>query len=224
MGVQAQQVSEENGLDRLLDAAEDEFSERGYDGAGMKGIAARSGTSHSLLHYHFGTKEKLYEAVIARRSAMINQARHALLDEVDLTAPDAVDRIFAALFTPPLGPEGRGKSYARIFAGLAVGGDRDSKLVQRHYDKTARRFVKALAGAMPNATQKDAARAYTMALGALVVALSGDERTNRIAGVDDEPAEPAALIPDLAAYARGGFEALIAKKSEGKKSEEGGTR
>lgn len=219
MGVQAQQIPLQNGLDRLLDAAEDEFSERGYDGAGMKGIAARSGTSHSLLHYHFGTKEKLYEAVIARRSAMINQARHALLDKVDLTAADALEGIFAALFIPPLGPEGRGKSYARIFAGLAAGGDRDSKLVRRYYDKTARRFVKALAKALPQATRKDAARAYAMALGALVVALSGDERSNRLAGVNDEPADPAALIPDLVVYARGGFEALIAKKSE-----KGGTR
>lgn len=214
MSVQIAEIPADAGLDRLLDAAEDEFSERGYDGAGMKGIAARSGTSHSLLHYHFGTKERLYEAVIARRSAKINEARHDLLDQVDLAAPDAIERIFAALMTPPLGPEGRGKSYARIFAGLAAGGDRDSDLVRKYYDKTARRFVDALANAAPKATRKDAARAYTMALGALVVALSGDERTNILAGEKSERTDPQALIPDLVVYARGGFDALIASKTE----------
>ena len=206
----ARQSEDDRGLDRLLDAAEDAFSEKGYDGAGMKEIARLSGTSQSLLHYHFGSKERLYEAVIARRSRKINAARHALLDRVPPDAPDAVERIFEALFRPPLGPEGRGRSYARIFAGLAAGGARDSELVRRYYDETARRFIAALAAARPEASPMAAARAYTMALGALVVALSGEARTTRLAG--DGGGRPA-LLDDLVTYATGGFAALIATSS-----------
>ena len=194
--------------DWLLDAAEDVFSEKGFEGAGMKEIAQRGGASQSLLHYHFGNKERLYEAVIARRSQTINAARLGLLDMVDPSDDGAMARIFEALFRPPLGPEGRGQSYARIFAGLAAGGKRDSALVRKYYDDTARHFVDALLAAKPGATRMQAARAYTMALGALVVALSGDARTARLAD-SDGGAETDDLIADLVTYACGGYDHLV---------------
>ena len=117
----------------------------------MKAIAQRAGVSQALLHYHFGTKDKRNAQAIERRSAEINTRRHALLDAIDPRSGKAVHRIFAAPFRPPLGPEGRGRSYSRTFAGLVAGGERDSELVRRFYDPTARRFVSMLAEARPDA-------------------------------------------------------------------------
>jgi len=50
----------------ILDAAEQLFAQRGYAAASMREIARAAGTSQALLHHHFGTKAKLYEAVKQR--------------------------------------------------------------------------------------------------------------------------------------------------------------
>jgi TetR/AcrR family transcriptional regulator len=47
----------------LLDAALDEFSERGYAGARVADIAQRAGVNKQLINYYFGSKEGLYLAV-----------------------------------------------------------------------------------------------------------------------------------------------------------------
>jgi len=47
----------------LLDAALDEFAERGYAGARVAEIAQRAGVNKQLINYYFGSKEGLYLAV-----------------------------------------------------------------------------------------------------------------------------------------------------------------
>ena len=81
--------TEKNPLGKLLRAAEVEFAEKGFDGAGMKALAVRAGVSQSLLHYHFGSKDQLYAAVIRDRSRMINAERRALLGAIDPERPEA---------------------------------------------------------------------------------------------------------------------------------------
>ena len=179
---------------------------RGSAGATTKTIAADAGVAQGLLHYHFGTKERLFEAVIERRSGLINAARLALLDAIDTDAPDAAPRIFEAFFRPPLGPEGGGPRFAPIFASLSVGGERERALVARHYDAPARRFVDALCGT--GVERHVAASAYGFALGALIGSVGRDGRVRRLGGPDDGPDETEALIGRLVAFATGGLHAL----------------
>ena len=49
--------------DRILQAAEEVFAERGFNGASTREIAARAGVNISSLHYHWESKETLYLAV-----------------------------------------------------------------------------------------------------------------------------------------------------------------
>ncbi len=48
----------------ILAAAEHVFSRGGFDGARMADIAAAAGLPKANLHYYFGTKERLYAAVL----------------------------------------------------------------------------------------------------------------------------------------------------------------
>jgi AcrR family transcriptional regulator len=50
--------------ERILAAAADEFSERGYDAATMRGIAARAGVDAALVHHYFGGKSDLFTEVV----------------------------------------------------------------------------------------------------------------------------------------------------------------
>ncbi len=48
----------------ILRAAEESFAAAGFVGATTRQVAARAGVNVATLHYHFGTKERLYRAVL----------------------------------------------------------------------------------------------------------------------------------------------------------------
>lgn len=51
-------------VERILTAAERVFAEAGFGGATMAALAQEAGLPSANLHYHFGTKENLYKAVL----------------------------------------------------------------------------------------------------------------------------------------------------------------
>src|SRR3989442_1297469 len=59
---------------RMVAAAIDEFAARGFKGASMDAIAARTHTTRALINYYFGSKEKLYIAVLEQVYAEIREA------------------------------------------------------------------------------------------------------------------------------------------------------
>jgi AcrR family transcriptional regulator len=77
---------------RILAAAEDEFASRGYEGASMDAIAARTHTTRALINYYFGAKEKLYIAVLEQAYAGIRDAE-AQLELDDLPPDEAIRRV-----------------------------------------------------------------------------------------------------------------------------------
>ncbi|MFD5102538.1 TetR/AcrR family transcriptional regulator [Streptomyces albidochromogenes] len=50
--------------ERILQAARDEFAERGYDKTSMRGIAKAAGVDAALVHHYFGTKDDVFAAAI----------------------------------------------------------------------------------------------------------------------------------------------------------------
>ena len=82
---------------RILRAAIDEFAARGFKGASMDAIAARTRTTRALINYYFGGKEQVYLAVLEHVYAEIRQAEGQL--DLDHLAPaDAVRRIVEFTF------------------------------------------------------------------------------------------------------------------------------
>jgi AcrR family transcriptional regulator len=61
------QRNPERSRERILAAAADEFSERGFAGARVEAIARRAGLNKQLISHHFGGKQALYEAVLKAR-------------------------------------------------------------------------------------------------------------------------------------------------------------
>ncbi|MCX8073813.1 MAG: TetR/AcrR family transcriptional regulator [Candidatus Binatia bacterium] len=59
-------VTEPSSREKILDAAELLFAQRGFAGVGMREVAEAVGLSKSSLFHHFRTKVELYAAVAAR--------------------------------------------------------------------------------------------------------------------------------------------------------------
>jgi AcrR family transcriptional regulator len=89
----------------IVAAAIDEFAARGFKGASMDAIAARTHTTRALINYYFGSKEKLYIAVLEHVYAEIREAE-AKLDLDHLPPADAVRRIVEFTYNYYLTHEG----------------------------------------------------------------------------------------------------------------------
>ncbi|MBK3581603.1 TetR family transcriptional regulator [Streptomyces sp. MBT65] len=66
--------------DRILTAAREEFSERGYEKTSVRGIAKAAGVDSALVHHYFGTKEQVFEASIEVAFAPATNAPEAVAD------------------------------------------------------------------------------------------------------------------------------------------------
>ena len=51
---------------RILDAAEEAFADHGFAGTSTREIARRAGVPFGVLHYHWGSKQQLWEAAFKR--------------------------------------------------------------------------------------------------------------------------------------------------------------
>jgi AcrR family transcriptional regulator len=89
----------------IVAAAIDEFAARGFKGASMDAIAARTHTTRALINYYFGGKEKLYIAVLEQVYAGIREAE-GKLDLDHLEPLDAVRSIVEFTYTYYLEHEG----------------------------------------------------------------------------------------------------------------------
>lgn len=75
---------------RLLDAAADEFAERGVAGARVDRIAQVAGCNKALIYSYFGSKEQLFEAVF--EALVLSFVESTPIDPHDL--PEYVGKLF----------------------------------------------------------------------------------------------------------------------------------
>jgi AcrR family transcriptional regulator len=180
----------------ILDAAERIFAESGFHGATTRAIAEGAGANPALIHYHFGSKEALYEAVFARRSDAINGERRAQLAALQAGRAPTLEAVLAALLEPTIAlgrdPSRGGAQYARLLAHVAAGTDpRSQRLARERYDDTARLFIAAIAAAVPGLSATDAVRVYlhAISIGMALMAPTGRARDLSDGAIADEALE-----------------------------------
>ena len=80
----------------LFQAAALEFSERGFDAAGVERIAARAGVNKAMLYYHYRNKRALYVAVLRDVFRAVGARARAIADGPG-TAQEKIDRWIATI-------------------------------------------------------------------------------------------------------------------------------
>jgi AcrR family transcriptional regulator len=94
----ARRTNDPDGVRRnILEVATREFAQRGYDGARVDAIAARTRTSKRMIYYYFASKERLYLAVLEEAYAAIRRQEATL--ELEHQAPErALATLVASTF------------------------------------------------------------------------------------------------------------------------------
>lgn len=81
---------------RIVDAMRNSVAERGAAGSTFEHVAREAGVSRGLLHYYFGTKERLLVEVVRRDAELRVNRLDAMLEEAE-TVDAVLDGLVASL-------------------------------------------------------------------------------------------------------------------------------
>ncbi|MCB9891342.1 MAG: efflux transporter outer membrane subunit [Planctomycetes bacterium] len=200
---------------RLLDAAERLFAEVGFEAASMRAITTEAGVNLAAANYHFGSKQKLLEAVFARRTTPVNAARLHALDELEQGgAQPSMDAILDA-FVRPLIEVGRDEHavHFRRLAGRLLNEPGDLiRNVLPQFSEVRARFHHAFARALPHLDSDTLATRMHFGIGVLCHTMLNLDRMQCF-DCEDEPREAAddeTMIRRLITFLAGGLRAPLA--------------
>lgn len=77
---------------KIIDAAELVFHEKGFDGARMQEIADKANINKGLLHYYFKSKDALFDAIFKMALKRMSGNIHSIL-KMEITLEEKIDLI-----------------------------------------------------------------------------------------------------------------------------------
>ena len=189
---------------RILQAAETEFADHGFDGASVRQIALRADVPVALINYHFSSKEGLYRAIFEMRAPMIVDQRIAglRLAEMEPDRERKVEMIVKAVLVPNLHMRSTEKnsSYARILAReVSDPKSHNRKVIEEFFDPIAYRVIDALHRAMPDRSIEEINWAYQAMLGVMVYTMADTGRISRLSAGRCDPEDELATATYLVA-------------------------
>ncbi|MFQ5670173.1 MAG: TetR/AcrR family transcriptional regulator [Acidobacteriota bacterium] len=165
---------------RILDAAEALFARHGFAATSLRSITAAAGVNLAAVHYHFGSKDSLIEAVFSRRLRPVNRERLRLLDEAEKAGqpgPPSVETILEAFLGPVLRMSGdplQGGAVVMRLLGNALSqpDERIRRMFLQQFAEIVRRFTTALKKALPDHPPPEVFWRFLFTIGAMAHTLA----------------------------------------------------
>lgn len=174
--------------ERLLDAAEKLFAERGFNAVSTRMITDEAEANSAAMHYHFGSKETLIRAIFERRLGPINETRERLIAEVCAAQnPPDIAKLLTAFIGPTLALGGTpGEQYFRVLAGRASMDPAPEvrRTVFEFYDSVGKCFVDAMERACPHLDREELFWRLACVYGAMIYVRVDNGRLQQILGED----------------------------------------
>jgi len=156
-------MSEADTKTLILDAAEEAFADLGFDAASLRHIIAMAGVNLAAVHYHFGGKEALIEAVFERRILPLNEERLRLLDRLEGEAGEVgptVEGLLEVLVGPALRlslEEAKGgRNFVRVLGRVFTEPDAFiQRMLHARFEALLKRFLAAFGRALPGLPQEE---------------------------------------------------------------------
>lgn len=202
----------------ILDAAEDLFSRHGFYGVTVRQVAAEAGVDTALIHYYFGAKRGLFDAVFARRAEILNQARldamaaYQAAHPHDMTAEGVIEAFIGPLIERSMTEDPGWRNYFRLVALVnntpAWGGE----TMHRFFDPVVRKLIDTLKAALPEAEIRDLYWCYQFLTGAMMLALSETGRIDQLSDGLCRSSDLEAVRARLYAYCAAGLQEIVRRQ------------
>jgi len=198
--------------DRILDAAEQLFADRGFANTSLRQITAAAGANIAAVNYYFQSKEALIRAVFSRRLVPINKRRLELLDQLEARGkPLSVEEVLRAFIEPVLcSPQGLqgfmtfGRLVGRMYSDPS---DMLSRVFLEELAEVRVRFVAAIQRAMPELPLEELYWKLHFAIAVFAQTLTGLQRLKAISGGVCDISDSRVVLERMVAFVAAGFRA-----------------
>jgi AcrR family transcriptional regulator len=201
--------------ERILDAAERLFAERGFAGTSLRAVTKQAGVNLAAIHYHFGAKETLLREVFARRAAPLNQERLRRLDELEKKAQGravSMESILDAFLRPVMdlqrdlaaNSDVWGRLIGRVYSEPA---DLVEAVLKDQFVEVSRRFMEALARSLPELPALEIHHRMQFVIGTLTHSLTGLHRMAGLPEFGGEEINADDALDSMLAFLTAGFRA-----------------
>jgi AcrR family transcriptional regulator len=196
--------------DRILDAAEDLFSKRGFDGVTIREVTELAHVDSALVHYYFTSKQGLFDAVLGRRAELVFAERMLAFDELDraggkVTIEDAVRAFIQPLLARAQTGDAGWKNYFRLLSVVNNDPNHVAQSVMSYFDPVVHRLIDALSRALPKAKREELFWCFHFLTGSLTLALSRTGRLDRVSGGLCKSEDLGAIEPRMVEYCAAGI-------------------
>ena len=200
--------------ERILVVGERLFAEEGFDAVSVRALTAAAKVNVASLHYHFGSKEGLLEAIFTARALPIAEARLAMLRECRAAPgrPPLLEQLLEAVLRPALtfrNDDGfGGMVFARLRARLAIAPQEFSRRVlSAAFDESSRAFIDALTRALPDLPRRELEWRFHFLLGTMVYSMADGGRIQSITDGACDPRDGEETLRHLIPFLVAGFHA-----------------
>ncbi|MDO9003977.1 MAG: TetR/AcrR family transcriptional regulator [Aquabacterium sp.] len=196
--------------ERLLDAAEALFADHGFHGAPMREITSKAGTRLANINDHFGSKEALFQEVIARRARLINADRLALLASLPRSRGKAAElQSLVEAFASPLlerslqGAEWR--NYLRLLAQLTNTRSHVLLLIADEFNPIGEIFIDRIGKILPHLTRRQKLNAYQLMVSSAMAIFADTGRIDVLSGGLEQSSDFSNHYKDMVCFVVGGI-------------------
>lgn len=199
---------------KILDAAEALFARHGLYGVTVRNVADLAGVDTALIHYYFGTKAGLFDAVFERRAGAINHARLTAMEEYERSAGDrlsvegAIRAFLSPIFEEDRQADEGWRNYSALVALANNSQEWGGEMMSRYFDHVIHRLIALLRRALPGAREEDLYWSYQMLSGALMVIQASTGRIERLSGGLCRSDDVESFGDRLVEFASAGFRAV----------------
>lgn len=204
---------QEDAPSRILDAAEEMFAERGFDGASMRQLASAARVNVATAYYHFGSKEEVLAAVLDRRFGPVREQQWEALRRLELEHVDkplSLETILEAMLLPPLrlADTPRGEIAMRLMGRLLLDPNPCAQqLLQKQYTDLRAAHLKAVQRAVPQLPTADLYWRFELLWGAFTFVLCNPSRIEHSTEGVCNPNQTDAVLSQLLSVYIAGFRA-----------------
>lgn len=202
--------------ERILDVAEQLFAQKGYSATSMRTITSQAGVNLAAANYHFGSKQRLYQAVFERRVEPMNEARIAYLDELERKHEGReipLEEILRAFIEPALrasrDPALGGYQFIRLLGRThAEPGPEVREFLPALYEETKIRYKVALARVLPHLSEEELSWRVHFVIGTIAYTLAGTDALEMIASCRFcDPSDVEGIIQRMVPFLAGALRA-----------------